>query len=375
VSVSAVLFVVGVLVLFVSYAGYALWVALLSRLRPVPVAADYRSDPELPPLTCVMAAANEAALVGRKIEILTRQDYPADKLAIIVVSDASTDDTDRIVEEWSARDPRIRLLRNPERGGKPTALNLARRHIDTEIAVLMDVRQGLTDRALRELVAHLADPRVGLVSGDLRVAGDAYWRYEGYVRKCESRSGSMVQVTGSLYAIRTADLPEIPPETLLDDVYVPLKVARNGRRIVLAEKAGSLDVVTRSVGSEFVRKVRTLAGLVQVCHLVPGSLRPGRSGIAARFVLHKLLRLTCPYALIAVTAGGLTAGGPLGALTLGGVLVAALLVAADSLGARSRPASFCRSFLAMNLAALCAVPFYYLGWVSVTWTRVEIDRT
>jgi biofilm PGA synthesis N-glycosyltransferase PgaC len=370
-----VLFWAGFAVVFVSYAGYPLWVAWLARARPIAATARYIPDSELPRVTCVLAAANEAALIGRKLGMLVRQDYPSEKLAIIVVSDASTDETDRIVAEWSARDPRIRLLRTPRQSGKPTALNLARRHIETEMAVLMDARQELTDGAIRELIAHLADPGVGIASGDLRVKGDSYWTYEGFVRKCESRSGSMVQVTGSLYAIRSEDFPEIPPDTILDDVYVPLTVALRGRRIVMAEQAGSLDVVTRSVGNEFVRKVRTLAGLIQICHTVKGCLNPARNPVWGRFVVHKLSRLACPYGLLVMLAGSLMAQGWLYRLAFAGAVGLGLVALAGRLGLRSRLSSITQSALALNLAALWAVPSYYLGRASVTWARVETDRT
>lgn len=369
------IFWAGFAVVFVSYAGYPLWVAWLARMRPITVTAQYLSDSELPRVTCLLAAANEAALIGRKLDMLARQDYPSQKVSIIVVSDASTDDTDRIVSEWAARDRRIRLLRTPRQGGKPTALNLARRHIETEIAVLMDVRQELTSGAVRELVAHLVDPGVGVVSGDLRVKGDSYWTYEGLVRKCESRSGSMVQVTGSLYAIRTEDFPEIPPDTILDDVYVPLTVALCGRRIVMAEQAGSQDVVTRSVGNEFVRKVRTLAGLIQICHTVKGCLNPARNPVWGRFVVHKLSRLACPYGLLLMLAGALMAQGWLYRLAFASAVGLGLVALGGWLGLRSRLSSFTQSVLALNLAALWALPSYYLGRASVTWARVEIDRT
>ncbi len=365
----------GLVVVFVSYGGYALWVAWLARVRPVPTAARYLPDALLPSVTCVMAASNEAVLIRHKLRGLTRQDYPADKLAIIVVSDGSTDATDAIVRAWARRDRRIRLLRTERRSGKPTALNLARRHIVSDVAVLMDVRQALTQGAIRELVAHLADPGVGVVSGDLRVKGDAYWTYEGFVRKCESRSGSMVQVTGSLYAVRTVDLPEIPPDTILDDVYVPLTVALSGRRIVMAEGAGSLDVATRSASDEFVRKVRTLAGLVQICHHVHGCLNPAKNPVWGRFVLHKLSRLACPYGLLFVLAGSAMAEG-LGYGTAVMTLVAVGLVGLTRWrGSSPRPVSLVRSFLALNLAALWATPSYYLGRTSVTWRRVEVDRS
>ena len=373
--IAMALLCLGLLVVFVSYGGYALWVAWLARVRPVPTAARYLPDALLPSVTCVMAASNEAVMIRHKLRGLSRQDYPRDKLAVIVVSDGSTDATDAIVRAWARHDPRIRLLRTEQRSGKPTALNLARRHIASEVAVLMDVRQALTQGALRELVAQLADPRVGVVSGDLRVKGDAYWTYEGFVRKRESRSGSMVQVTGSLYAVRTVDLPEIPPDTILDDVYVPLKVALSGRRIVMAESAGSLDVATRSAGNEFVRKVRTLAGLVQICHRVEGCLNPAKNPIWGRFVLHKLSRLACPYGLLLVLASAAMAEG----LGYGASLVIGVTVGLVALtqwrGPSPRVVTLIRSFLALNLAALWATPSYYLGRASVTWRRVEVDRT
>ena len=365
---------VGLVIVFVSYAGYALWVAWLARVRPVPTAARYLPDALLPSVTCLMAASNEAVLIRHKLRGLTSQNYPADKLAIIVVSDGSTDATDAIVGAWARRNPRIRLLRTPQRSGKPTALNLARGQITSDVTVLMDVRQRLTPGAIRELVAHLADPTVGVVSGDLRVKGDAYWTYEGFVRKCESRSGSMVQVTGSLYAVRTVDLPEIPPDTILDDVYVPLKVALSGRRIVMAEGAGSLDVVTRTTGDEFVRKVRTLAGLVQICHHVDGCLDPRRNPIWGRFILHKLSRLACPYGLLlAMASAAMAEGFGYGTALLSGAAVG-LVGLSLWRGPSPRVVSLVKSFMALNLAALWATPSYYLGRTSVTWRRVGANR-
>jgi len=131
---------VGLVIVFVSYAGYALWVAWLARVRPIPTAARYLPDALLPSVTCVMAASNEAVSIRHKLRALTVQDYPRDKLSIIVVSDGSTDATDSIVQARARRDPRIRLLRTGQRSGKPTALNLARPHIASDVAVLMDVR-------------------------------------------------------------------------------------------------------------------------------------------------------------------------------------------------------------------------------------------
>jgi poly-beta-1,6-N-acetyl-D-glucosamine synthase len=361
--IGAALFWSGLLVVFASYAGYGVWVACRARLRPRPCRPVYMDEPALPALTCVIAACNEEATIERKLDALFRQDYPPDKLRVIVVSDGSTDATEARVSAWAARDPRVRLLRTERRSGKPTALDRALPLIDSGVAVFADARQDLTPGALRALVAHLQDPEVGVVSGDYRLRGDAYWAYERFIRQRESRSGSMVQVTGSLYAVRARDLAPLPPGTILDDVYVPLRIAMSGRRIVMAESAGSLDVPTRSLGGEFVRKVRTLAGLVQVCHALPAVIHPARNPVWGRFLVHKLLRLLCPYALLAMAAGAAIAPGwPYRAALAAGVALVLLVAAA-------------RSFLMLNLAALWALPAYYLGQASVTWTRVEGDRT
>jgi len=373
--IGEVLFWSGFAILFLSYCGYGLWIAWCARYRPNPARPHHAPDDELPAVTCVISARNEASLIGRKIATVRAQDYPQDKIFILVVSDGSSDQTDGVVRTWSRRDERIRLMRLEHASGKPAAINCARPRIRTDLAVFMDVRQELTPRAIRDLVAYFADPTVGVVSGDLRVKGDMYWRYERFVRRCESRSGSMVQTTGSLYAIRTADIPPIPPTTILDDVYIPLSVALTGRRIVMAEAAGSLDVATATVKSEFVRKVRTLAGLVQICHILKGCLHPTRNPAWGRFILHKLSRLACPYALVALFVGSFLAPHWGYRLVLTGLVLTLFMAATAPLGVRFRLASVTTSFLALNAAAFWAVPAYYFGWASVTWARVEVDRT
>ena len=361
--IGAALFWSGLLVVLASYLGYGAWVAWRARVRPRPCRPVHQEDSALPPVTCVIAACNEEGTIARKLGALLGQDYPRDRLRVVVVDDGSADATAAIVEAWAAREPRVRLLRTPRRGGKPGALNRARPLIGPGVAVFADARQEVTPGALRALVAHLGDPTVGVVSGDYRLRGDAYWACERFLRQRESRSGSMVQVTGSLYALRAEDVAPIPEGTILDDVYVPLRIALSGRRIVMAEQAGSLDVPTRSLGGEFVRKVRTLAGLVQVCHSLPAVMSPARNPVWGRFVVHKLLRLLGPYALLAMLAGAATAPGWFYRAALVAGLGLVVVVAAA------------RSFLMLNLAALWAPLAYYLGRASVTWTRVEGDRT
>jgi len=84
-----------------------------------------------------------------------------------------------------------------------------------------------------------ADPTVGAVSGELVLEtnmraspSDAlgiYWKIEKCVRRLESESGSVVGVTGAIYAIRRDLYTEIPPGTILDDVFVPMKCGAPGQ--------------------------------------------------------------------------------------------------------------------------------------------------
>lgn len=366
------LFWVGLSSVAVIYGGYAAWVLALASLRPVPVRRPRPAD-RLPDVTCVIAAADEGGTIDRKLESLRRQDYPRARLSFLVVSDGSTDATDAEVAAHAAADPCVRLLRLPTPSGKPSALNLARAHTTSEVMVCMDARQEVAPDAIRKLVARLADPAVGVVSGDLRVRGDSYWRLERSLRRAESRSGSMVQVTGALYALRTADFPSLPADLILDDVYVPLTVALSGRRIVLAEDAVGDDTAPATLSGELGRKIRTLAGLVQVCHRLPAALNPTVNPVWGRFLVHKLARLLCPYGLVLAAVGAAAGAGP-GPLPWLSVAAFGLFAAAGVAGVRSRLTNACRSLVTLHLAALAAVPAYYLGLVSVRWRRPRPQR-
>ena len=87
-----------------------------------------------------------------------------------------------------------------------------------------------------------------------------YWKIEKAVRKLESASGSVVGVTGAIYAIRRELYVEIPPGTILDDVFVPMNAARKGTRVVFEPAAIARDRLFSEKGKEFSRKVRTLTG-------------------------------------------------------------------------------------------------------------------
>jgi poly-beta-1,6-N-acetyl-D-glucosamine synthase len=282
-----------------TYAGYPcwLWLRTLWRLHPVLRGAV------TPSASIVMVVRNEEQVLEAKLRNLMDLDYPATQ--IIVVSDGSTDQTEAILTEY-ATDSRIQAILNQSSRGKAAGLNDALRLAQGDIVVFTDARQTIEARALRLLAENFADPDVGCVSGELML-GDAeagesaegmglYWRIEKRVRELESATGSVVGATGAFYAVRRELAVEIPAGTILDDVYLPMYVVKQGKRVIFDGRARAWDHPNLGAGREFARKVRTLSGNYQLVQLAPWLLSADNP-IWFEFVSHKLMRLIVPFAL------------------------------------------------------------------------------
>jgi biofilm PGA synthesis N-glycosyltransferase PgaC len=286
-----------------TYLGYAAWLWVRSRWRSRPV----QSGPYLPSISIVLVVRNEAAGLERKLKNLLGLNYSPDRLEILVVSDGSTDGTNRILSEF-AGSSRVRVILSPEPRGKAVGLNNAIKVATGEIVVFTDARQRIETDALRLLLENFADPEVGCASGEL-ILGDPdsgevargmglYWKIEKTIREMESASGSVVGATGALYAVWRSLLVPVPPETILDDVLIPMHVLRQGFRVVFDPRARVWDVPDLGTKKEFARKVRTLTGNYQLLQLEPWLLSRVNP-IRFAFVSHKLLRLVVPFALCA----------------------------------------------------------------------------
>jgi cellulose synthase/poly-beta-1,6-N-acetylglucosamine synthase-like glycosyltransferase len=297
-------FWLGLALLFYTFAGYPLAIHLWSRWRPRSVA----SAAHLPTVAIVVVMYNEATRVRAKIETCRAQDYPAERLRIVVASDGSTDSTNDIVREFGDRG--VSLLAFAQRRGKAACLNDAVASCSEDIIVFTDARQRLNPEAVRTLAENFADPQVGCVSGELHfvkdgISGfgegvDAYWRYEKFIRRREAMVHSVPGATGALYALRRSAFRPISPRTILDDVVIPMQAVMQGLRVVFDARAVAFDSPSTDASKERVRKVRTLAGNFQLLAMYPQWLLPWRNPIFVQFVSHKLLRLLAPWAMIAV---------------------------------------------------------------------------
>ena len=295
-----------------AYFGYSVWLWVCAHVRSLPIR---KSSSFTPSVSIIIAARNEEANLPAKLENLRQLKYPAQLLEIVVASDGSTDGTARILGEQASNIVAVIL---EESNGKACALNEAVRHASGEILVFMDARQYVELDAVSELVSCFADQAVGAVSGELLLESAAegaqeglgiYWKIEKIVRRLESASGSVVGVTGAIYAIRRELYTEIPSGTILDDVFVPMNVARKGKRVVFESSAIARDRLFAEKGKEFSRKVRTLTGNYQLLRLSPWLLSPANP-LFFRFLSHKLLRLVVPMLLVLMLLASGLVGGP-----------------------------------------------------------------
>ena len=343
-----------------SYAAYTAVIWILSRLRPNP----WKTAPINPSVSVVLAVHNGIKLLPGKIRRLLRLDYSNIK-EIIVVSDGSTDGT----EELLARQHQsvLKTIFLKEHCGKAAALNAGVREATADVIVFQDLRPEPASGAIQQLVGNFADPEVGCAAGELilrREGSEAnseavsglYWRYEKWIRKCESAFDSPVGVSGCLYAIRRNLFVQQPDGLILDDMFQPLSIIRQGYRSVLDPLACVYDILPEKVAGEFHRKVRTLAGNFQLFQLAPWTLSP-RNRVFFQLVSHKVIRLIVPYLLVLllVSSAALTGQSPaygfFAALESLG-LIGALIGLRYEIPVLHRVLAPCSALLVLNAAAV-----------------------
>ena len=303
--IAAILFFAAGAAVFYVLIAYPLLLELLARYFPKPI----RKNKQFVTVSVIIPVRNGEKWLARKLDSVLALEYPPEMREIIVVSDGSTDSTEAIAVSYADRG--IRLLTLPA-GGKPSALNAAVPIATGELLFLTDVRQTLRRDCLARLVACMADPEVGVVSGNLQISSGSteeeqntglYWRYENWIRRNLAQVDSMLGATGPVCLVRRSLYVPIPRDSLLDDVYLPLSIHLRGYRLVLEESAVAIDEPTM-LGSEFRRKIRTQAGIVQLIGSFPG-LFSSRNRMRIHFLSLKIGRLLLPYLLVLLLVAAL----------------------------------------------------------------------
>ena len=352
-----------------TYFGYLAWLWCRNHWRNLPV----RSAAYTPYISVVLIVRNEAEVIERKLRNLIGLNYPAELFEVVIVSDNSTDATAEILLR-QPKNSRLQVILSSVSRGKAAGLNDAVKAAHGDVIVFTDARQMIESDALRLLAENFSDPSVGCASGELMLGSSdsgevskgmgLYWKIEKKVRELESASGSVVGATGALYAIRKSLFVPLPPGTILDDVYVPMNVVREGARVIFDSRAHAWDVPSQGTEREFSRKVRTLTGNYQLLQLVPWLLASANP-IRFEFVSHKLMRLGAPFALITILISSALIHEPLyrvaffaQCLFYGLSLLSMARLKDNFLGRLADAAS---TFVVLNTAALVAFSIFITG--------------
>jgi poly-beta-1,6-N-acetyl-D-glucosamine synthase len=363
--------------------------------------------------TVLLAAHNEENNIERRIAELRRQ-IAATGLDgdVIVIADGCTDRTVERAEAAiaderrglsppacdeptattrsagtspAARHGNVRVLAWPENRGKAAALSRGASQATGDILVFADVRQTWADDAIVRMLGNFADPAVGAVSGDLVLESEPgvlagvglYWRFEKWLRRQESRCWSQVGVTGAIAAGRRELFETIPDGTVLDDVCWPLRIAMRGYRVIHDESARAFDRLPEKPVAEFRRKVRTLAGNLQLAGRIPASLIPWRNRVWTAWIGHKLARLVVPWALLGLFVTSVFIDSPwaLGFAVVQAACYGLALAGLTPWLRKSRLPGAAASFLVLNAAAWCAFWVWATGRTAASWRKVDYRRT
>jgi cellulose synthase/poly-beta-1,6-N-acetylglucosamine synthase-like glycosyltransferase len=283
-----------------AYFGYPALLIVFGRLRRMPKPNELAP---LPSVSLLIVAYNEEKVIREKIENSLVLNYPKDRLEIVIASDASTDETDRIAQEYAARG--VRLIRRPTRGSQTGAQNHAAPQVQSDIIIFSDANSMYDRDAVRKMAESFGDPEVGCVVGRLKYANIAdsdtsygeglYQRYEAFLKERQSRSGSLLFGNGAIYAIRRSLYAPVDPR-YDHDTIVPLRCAAAGHRVVYQAGALAYEKASTDPGAEFRRKVRIIVR--DAWTFLGLKLMVPRFWITFNILSHKILRWLVPFFLI-----------------------------------------------------------------------------
>ncbi|WOH36631.1 glycosyltransferase [Thalassotalea fonticola] len=373
------IFYLSIVIILYTFIAYPLLIALIGKIRAVQFIDN--SDDDLPEISIVLCIYNSRNLLLKRLENILDTDYPLDKLRLIIVSDGSTDQPEEVIKSYHHL-LNIKFIEYAQNRGKSYALNIAFKNVHTDLVAFADVRQSFNSQALTALQAQFANENIGAVSGNLHITGDdeniqsepgLYWLYEKWIRRSESDADSLIGVTGAIYMARKSLIPKIPDNCLLDDMYIPLTIIKNGYKIKFIDDAIAYDKSSSSITEEFTRKVRTLAGNFQLIHQLPWLLNPFKNPVFFQFISHKILRLVIPYALISLLLTSMLSQHIGGKIILFIQLIfysySLLALVLTKKNINLPLGSICVSFCSLNYAAFLAGWKYYFTSTQNLWRK------
>jgi poly-beta-1,6-N-acetyl-D-glucosamine synthase len=284
---------------FYAYLGYGILLYVLVKIKNLFVKKPNFSNQVLPEVTLLVAAYNESDYVVDKVKNTIAQSYPSDKLKIVFVTDGTTDDSIEKLKSFE----QVKVYHSDERKGKMAAINRVMPLIKSPITVFTDANAMLNTDAIKSMVEHFVNPKVGVVAGEKQIikvsennaeVGEGlYWKYESFLKKLDAELYSTVGAAGELYAIRTSLFQTLETDTLLDDFVLSLRICSKGYVTAYEPSAKAMETASLNIAEELKRKVRISAGGIQSVLRLQTLLNPFKHGwLTFQYLSHRVLRWT-----------------------------------------------------------------------------------
>lgn len=301
------------LIVFYTYIGYGILLYILLLVKRLvgrkSLSPVLPPDDELPNMTLMICAYNEADIIKEKMENIRQLDYPTDKLCVMWVTDGSSDNSNELLEQYKE----VTLVFSPERLGKAAAMQHGLRENTAPYVVFTDANTMLNSNSIREIAKQFMKPNVSCVSGEKRVAARTqgqvaaegeglYWKYESVLKKWDSELYSAMGAAGELFAVKMADYHEAPSNSLLDDFMMSMLIVKDGHRIAYTSEAYAMEYGSADMHEEAKRKRRIAAGGLQSIWWLRSLMNPLKYPLVSfLFVSHRVLRWSItPFALMAL---------------------------------------------------------------------------
>jgi len=353
-------------------------------------ASNRREPPEggvgpgqVPQVTVVMPAYNEAAHIVRKIEALAAQTYPNDRISVVIGSDGSTDSTVALARYAAAQHPQLNVTVSdfPTNRGKLAVLNDIMASAGGDIVVFSDVSAIPREDAISRAVRHFDDPGMGAVGGGYSLPASAstgerfYWWIQRAVKAGESRLAGLVGAHGAFYAIKRSLWSPLPVDTINDDFVVPMRLAQAGYRTIYDPSIAVAEAEHSTEGTDWRRRTRIGAGNLQQILRLHRSLLPVRPGLAFSFLSGKVLRMLCPLLIAAILPASLYLAPKSNLMAAIGGLSALVLAFAILGPAMGKAGSAARYALRGHAANLVGAFLYCAGRMESWRGRASADAT
>ena len=305
-----ILFWLSLALVFYTFLGYGLLLYLLIKIKRLFVRPNKLIlQQELPKVTLLVAAWNEEDMIVKKVQNSLQLDYPDSIFQMIFITDGSTDRTQEYLEPYN----QITALHIHERNGKMAAIKRAIPYVNGEIIVFSDANTMLNQQAIKELVKHYQNNKVGAVAGEKRIlvetladassAGEGfYWKYESKLKAWDYELYSNVGAAGELFSIRTALYQPVEVDTIIDDHMIAMRIAEKGYLIAYEPNAYASETASADTKEELKRKIRIAAGGIQSITRLKIAANPFYYPLLTfQYISHRVLRWTITPFLLLLT--------------------------------------------------------------------------